>query len=240
MLLLTGWWAFAPVAAAGGAKPGGPPEGTHVSLSATVETSLPNDEVVVHFRVEATGKDVAALRARVNRASARVRERLAREKGVTLQTLGRRLEPVREYDSVRRRQVQVGWRLVQEGEATSRLLDAVPAWLDAIEKAGAHLSGLNYRVSGERRRRVMARLEVQAVRAFRERAAAMARALDAASYRIVRLSTGSAAPVPVFRKAAVMAMEAAAPPPALSPGQGRASVTVSGEIVVPARAFKAR
>ena len=236
MLLLTGWWAIAPVVAAGEARP----DGAHVSLSATVETTLPNDEAVAHFRVEATGEEAAPLRARVNRISARIRDRLAREKGVVLQTLGRRLEPVREYDSVHRRQIQTGWRMVQESEATSRRLDAVPAWLDAIEKAGAHLSGLSYRVSGERRRRAMARLEIQAVRAFRKRAAGMARALDAASYRIVRLSAGRAAPAPVFRKAAMMATMADAPQPALSPGRGRASVTVSGEIVVPAHDFEAR
>jgi len=226
-----------PVAGAGEAAPAG----ARVSLSATAETMLPNDEAVVHFRIEATGKDASALRARVNRMAANIHKRLARERGVTLETTARRLEPVREYDAIRRRQVRTGWRMVQEGRAVSRDLGAVPAWVDAIEKAGAHLSALGYRVSRAARRRALQRLEMEAVRAFRRKAAALAGALDARGFRIVRLNTRESMPAPVVRPMALMkAAERTAPPPALAPGQGRVSVTVSGEIELPPHDFRVK
>lgn len=216
--------------------------GARVSLTATAEAWLPNDEVAVHFRLEATGRDAAALRARVNRLAARVHKRLASERGVTLETLGRRLEPVREYDAARRRQVRTGWRMVQEERATSRDLDGVPGWLDAIEQAGAHLSGLSYRVSPAARRQAMRRLELDAERSFRRKAAALAAALDAPGFRLRRLNTREAMPVPVIRQAALMkaSVAEAAPPPSLAPGKGRVSVTVSGEIELPPHDFRVK
>ncbi len=214
------------------------PTGARISLSATAADELPNDEVVARFRIVAEGKRAARLRAQVNRVAAEVRRLLAREQGVVLETTGRRLEPVYDYDAARRKNTRTGWRMTQTGMITSRNLDAVAAWLEAIEEAGARLDDLHYRISREMREKAAHRLEIEAVRAFRDRAAAMARALDAADYRIVRLQTETQMPAPIMPRMAMMEARAAAP--ALSPGKGLVSVTVRGEIELPPRRFSAK
>ncbi|RMD64003.1 DUF541 domain-containing protein [Candidatus Parcubacteria bacterium] len=214
--------------------------GTLVSLSSTAETWVPNDEMIVHFRIEATGKDVTYLREKVNRISTNIHKRLAQEHGVTLETSDRRLEPVLEYDAPKRRQVRTGWRMVQEERISTSNLKSVPVWLDSIEQLGARLTGLNYRISPSARRQAEQRLELDAVRSFRRKAAALADALDAPSFRIRRLNTKERLPAPIFRQAAPMKASATeiASLPSLIPGKRRLSITVSGEIELPPHSFQ--
>ena len=51
------------------------PAGTRINISATAETELPNNEVVITFRVEQEGKNANEIRQYVNRVSARSEER---------------------------------------------------------------------------------------------------------------------------------------------------------------------
>jgi predicted secreted protein len=51
------------------------PSGTRIHLSAMVETHIPNDEVVINFRIEQKGKNAAAVRQYVNRVSDAVHQR---------------------------------------------------------------------------------------------------------------------------------------------------------------------
>ncbi|HXH64208.1 MAG TPA: SIMPL domain-containing protein [Mariprofundaceae bacterium] len=212
------------------------PKGTQVSLSATAEEMLPNDEVVVRFRIEAEGPKADALRQQVNRVSQAVDERLGREKDLVQQTTDRRIEPIWHYDSVSRRQVKDGWRLVQSEQVTSTRLDAVPDWLDGIERAGAHLDGLVFRTSRQTENAAQDRLRLQAVSEFRARAAVTAKALGASSFRILHLNTNSQMPGPVMPMMA-MARAGNAPEPALAAGESRLSVTVSGDILLPEKDY---
>ncbi len=212
--------------------------GTHVTLTAQADELLPNDEVAVYFRIEAQGAKADILRNKVNRISRVVGERLKREQGVTLSTLGRRMEPVWHYDSVAHRQVQDGWRLVQSVQAVSTELDAVPDWVDAIERAGAHLDSLHFQVSHHAMDIARERLRARAIAEFRGRAAASAKALDASSFRILNLNTASTMPQPRPMQAMALARVApAAAPPALEAGETRITVTVSGEILLPEKSY---
>ena len=212
--------------------------GAHVSLTAQADELLPNDEVVVRFRIEAQGAKAELLRDKVNRISRAVSERLRREKGVVQTTLGRIIQPVWHYDSVAHKQAQDGWRLVQSAQAVSTELDAVPEWVDAIERAGAHLDSLQFRVSRHTMNVARERLRARAISEFRRRAAATAKALDAFSFRILNLNTGTA--VPRLQPLQTMALAKAVPaavPPALEAGESRITVTVSGEILLPAKDY---
>jgi predicted secreted protein len=211
-------------------------KGTQVSLSAMAEQTLPNDEVVVRYRIEAEGPKADALRRQVNRISQAVSERLGREKDLVQTTTGRRMEPVWHYDNASRRQVRDGWRLVQDGQVTSTGLDAVPGWLDAIERAGAHLQGLSFRVSRKAENAARDRLRMQAISEFRARATVTARALGAASFRILRLNTNAMMPRPIQPMMA-MARAEKAPEPSLSAGQSRITVSVSGDILLPEKDY---
>jgi len=216
------------------------PKGTRISLSAVAETALPNDEVVVHFRVQAEGNKPAPLREQVNAISEKIKQRLEKENDVKLTTTSRRLEPLWEYNKLARKRERVGWRMLQTGLITSTRLDAVPEWLDDIEKTGAQLSGLQFRISSPTLHDARDALRLQAIRSFRSQARGIARGLDAKSFRIIRLQTSGQQPVyPVRRDMAAVAMKESRSEPALSAGESRLSVTVSGEIEVPFRDFPA-
>lgn len=211
-------------------------KGSVVSLSAQASQMLPNDEAVVRFRIEAEGTQADALSQRVNRISQAVSDRLGREKDVVLATTGRRLEPLWRDDKVSHRRVRNGWRLVQSGQAESHDLAAVAGWVDTIERAGAHLDGLRFQASAAALQAARDKLRMQAIACFRAKAAATAKALDATSFRILRLSTDSTGPAPM----PMMAMARGAPTPALAPGESLVKVTVRGEIQLPERDYPAK
>lgn len=210
------------------------PEGTRINLSASAEMLLPNDEVIVSFRVEKQGKDAEAVRSYVNKVSDAIEQRLKLEADVKLKTLSRSMQPVWQYPKNSSR-VRVGWQMTQSGEISTTDLKAVPKWLDAIESAGAHLSSLNFRVSDAISKQAMASLRQQAIANFRSKAAGMAKGLDGESFRIIRLNTSGQAPQPRIYRAemAMMAKAVDAAPPALSAGENKITVTVSGEIEIP-------
>lgn len=211
-------------------------KGTTVSLHASATRMLSNDEVVVRFRIEASGHDAAALRRKVNRISQAVRDRLGREKGVVLLTTGRRLEPIWRDDKLSHRRLRDGWHLVQTGQAKSRDIAAVAGWVDAIEHAGAHLDGLRFRVSVPTMQKAEDGLRQQAIARFRTEAASAAKALGASSFRILRLGEDIDRPGP----RPVMAMARAAASPALSAGESRVTVTVRGAILLPDKDYRVR
>jgi len=206
-----------------------------------------NDEVVITVRVEKEGKRAADVRQYVNRVSGSISRLLEKEqarakKAMSFKTISRSMQPVWHYPKQGKR-VRTGWKMVQTSEISSKRLGAVPEWLDAVEKVGAHLSRLAFRVSLPLRQRVQRELLTQAVAAFRNKAVVMATAMNAASYRIIRLDTASArAPAPrVYRgEMAMMAKSSGAPQPSLSAGENRISVAVSGEIELPFIDFSVR
>ena len=211
------------------------PGGTRINISATAEAELPNDEVVITFRVEQQGKNSDEIRKQVNNISKRIQQRLQKERGVKLKTTSRNMQPVWHHPKNQPR-VRTAWRMTQTEQVTSTNLDAVPAWLDAIENAGAHLSNLQFRVSRERARLTQASLQLEAIKTFRKKAAALAKGLDTSDFRIIRLNTSSHTPRPVmYRSEMAMMAKASAdtPAPSLSAGEGTIQVTITGEIETP-------
>jgi len=210
------------------------PAGTRINLNASAEMQLPNNEVVILFRIMKEGTDAKMVRQYVNRLSGAVHKRLKHESGVILKTVSRTMQPVWKYPKNRQR-VRTGWRMTQTGQVVSSKLDAVPKWLDAIETAGANLSSLQFRISRSTSKRAQTRLRLDAIAAFREKAAVIAKGLSAKSFRIIQLNTNSQAPRPVMYRAemAMMAKSADAAAPTLSAGEGKLRVSVNGTIQVP-------
>ncbi|MDX8406352.1 MAG: SIMPL domain-containing protein [Mariprofundus sp.] len=214
--------------------------GTRMNLSATADTLLANDEVVISFRVEKQGPDAAVLRQYVNRVSGVIERQLAKQKGLKLQTLNRTMQPVWKHPKEGPRQ-RTGWKVTQLSRISSTRLQAVPQWLNGIETAGAQLSGLSFRVSAEVEKKTRRLLSGQAIHLFRDRAAAIAKAMDAGSFRIIRLSTASQGAQPrVYRGEMMMMSAVKASPSSLSAGENRISVTVSGDIELPFIDFPVR
>jgi predicted secreted protein len=214
---------------------------TRINLSATSSITLPNDEAVISYRMEATGKNANALRKKVNSMSQRIHQQLKGEKNIKQTTLSRRMEMLWRYDKLKSRQVRDGWKLVQVEQLVSTNLDAVPNWVDNIEKAGAHLNNLNFRISDASMKATQHSLRLQAIQAFRHKAKTFANALDATSFHILNLQTSHRQPVYRMNRAmpemAMMSKSAGAPAPSLNAGEGKISVTISGNISLPFKSY---
>ena len=184
------------------------------------------------------GFDVDVLRKRVNRIAQSLQKRLQAEPGLTLKTTSRQMEPVWEYPKNAPRQ-RNGWRLVQSESAVSNDLSKVGDWVDSIEKAGAQMTNLEFRVSRQTRAAAEEDLRLQAIASFRLKAGSIAAGLDASSFRIVRLNTNSQSPrsQSYGRELAASSRLSDSPPPALSAGTGFLQVTVQGEIETPLQEY---
>jgi len=220
------------------------PKATHINVSATSSTILPNDEAVVIYRIEATGKNASTLRKKVNQISQHIQASLRGEKGIKQATLSRNMQMLWRYDNIKKRQVRNGWKLVQREQLRSKRIDAIASWVDDIEKAGAHLDNLNFRVSHEAMVKAQDALRLQAIKAFRQKANAFAKALDVKSYHIDNLRTTQGMP-PIYRRnrnveMAMMAKSADAPAPSLNAGEDKISVTVSGNLSLPYTSYPVR
>jgi len=218
-----------------------PEKTTQISLSATSSMTLPNDEAIVRYRMEATGTHANALRKKVNTMSQLIHQQLKGAKGVKQTTVSRRMEMLWRYDKIKSRQIRDGWKLVQQEQLISNNLAAVPDWVDNIEKAGAHLNGLSFRISDASMKAAQNSLRLQAIQIFRHKASNIAKALDATSFSIVRLQTGVQRPRPIRQDMPMMAMmkseSTGSPAPSLHAGEGKVSVTVSGNIALPFKVY---
>jgi predicted secreted protein len=213
--------------------------GSTISLTAQASIDVPNDEVVIHFRVEERGNQLDGLRRRVNQISAVIKKSLADEQGVKLETTSRRIDPIWQKDAYQRK--REAWLVVQSGTITSKKLDDVPKWLNIIEQTGAKLQNLSFHVSDDLRLKTQEILGVEAIQKFRSKAVSVAKALGAKSFEVIRLSTGGSIPTqPMFRQemAYMGKAMAAGSAPALSAGDSRLLVTVFGDIEVPRKRFK--
>ncbi|MFQ5345137.1 MAG: SIMPL domain-containing protein [Mariprofundus sp.] len=211
----------------------GQPTGTRIDLSATETVRIANDEVVISFRVEKEGESADDVRLYVNRVAGVIQQRLKKEPGVKLKTVGRNIQPVWKYPKHGQR-MRTGWRMIQSGQVISSKLDAVPKWLDGIEAAGARISSLQFRVGNTASQQAENRLRLKAIAAFRRQAMTIAKGLNAKHFRIIHLDTASHAPQPViYRSRAMMAKSADGVSPSLAAGGSRLDVTVNGTIQVP-------
>jgi len=215
-------------------------QGTLMSISVSEDALLSNNEVVVDYRLEAAGAPAAGLQDRVNTLAASVNTILDEQGVFRRQTTGRSLQMLNHYDKASGQQKRDGWRLVQSERLITMNLSAVPGLIDRIEKAGAHLDRLGFRVSAAASEAAMNNLRDKALKKFKARASDMAMTMDAPTYRILKLNTDAGRPVSPMMPRGVMALSSTEQAPALNAGQSRLSVTVSGEILLPEKVFPVR
>jgi len=211
---------------------------TLISLSATSSMTIANDEAVVRYCVEATGRNANTLRNKVNGMSQFIHKQLKGAKDIKQSTLSRRMEMLWRYDKLNSRKVRDGWKLVQIEQLISTNLDAVPEWVDSIEKAGAHLNNLSFRISDKSMQATQNSLHLQAIQAFRHKANSLAKALGAISFRVVQLQTSQQQPVYALRQPMAMISKSAASSTSnFNTGEGKVIVTVSGSIALPFKSY---
>jgi len=215
----------------------GQPTGTRINLSATVEQSIANDEMLVQYRIEEAGSSAKKLRQKVNRITAKLESRLKSEK-VKHKTTGRSLRPHWEKGVFNFQR----WNVSQSGQIVTSDLDSISDWLGDIEAMGVKLSQLNFRVSSGKMRMVQNELRLQALKKFRAKAVTLSKGVAAKNFRIIRIqSSGSSQPRYEARPMmAEMSMSRSVSAPVVAAGESKSTITVSGEIEVPFTDFPAR
>ena len=200
-----------------------------VSLSASATLSVPNDRVYAWLRAEVENADPARAAADVNARMARALARAKTVTGVEAATSG--------YSSyqITDRNQPARWRVAQtltlEGSDFAAMA-ALVAKLQADDLLV--LSGMNFAVSPEARRRAEDSLTQQAIKAWQVRAQNAATGFGFQTWRTgkVAIQTGDfARPTPMVRQG-VSAMAASAPPVTIEAGNTDVTVTVSGEAVL--------
>ena len=210
-------------AAAVAADPPAPPT---VELSAEAGGAAANDLAVAVLYAERSGTSAAAVAREVNRDIAAALE-LARAQGaVKVQSGNVSTWPVYGKDGQGR---ITAWRMRSELRLESTDTAAMSELVGKLQQSLA-LAHLTMEPAPETRRKAVADVTVDALRAFETRAQLIADTLGR-RYRIAHLAVGDHGlqPPPMPRmRAAVMAAEAAPAP--LEGGESRVSVHVSGRI----------
>ncbi|MEP7329665.1 MAG: SIMPL domain-containing protein [Betaproteobacteria bacterium] len=200
-----------------------------VSLNAAATASVPNDRVYAWLRAEVDNADPARAAAEVNTRIARALARAKAVTGVEAATSGYSSYQFTEKNQPTR------WRVVQTLTLEASDFTAMAALVTKLQADDALvLSGMNFAVSPEARRRAEDNLTQQAIKAWQLRAQNAANGFGFQSWRMgkVAIQTGDfARPTPMYRQS-MNAMAASAPPVTIEAGNTDITVTVSGDAVL--------
>ena len=215
---------------AAAADPAAPAAAPVVTVSAAASASVANDRMHAWLRAEAENADPVRAAADVN---ARMAKALARAKAVTgvdVATSGYSSYQVMEKNQPAR------WRVGQTLSVQGADFAATAALVTRLQADDQLLlTGMNFTVSAEARRRAEDALTQQAIRAWQARAQNAARGLGYDNWRAgkVTIQTGDQAPPrPMYRAAAAPMAAGALPPVSVEGGDTEVTVTVAGEAVL--------
>jgi predicted secreted protein len=201
--------------------------GPTLALDAQARASVANDEMVVTVAVERDGPQVGPLNeaviAQLNAAIAEAR---------AVQGVRARLGSVWTQPGVGREGRPQGWRVRGEVILESTRMDAL-AQLGGRLGERMQLSGVQFRLSAERRRTEEQRLVAEAARSFRERASEGARAFGFKGYELKEMTLrtgGGAGPRPMSMARGSADASAAAMPLPAEGGDSDVVVGVSGTV----------
>ncbi len=199
-----------------------------VTLSAAATTSVVNDRMHAWLRAEADHVDPARAAAEVNAKAAKALARAKAVPGIEVTTSGYSSYQVAEKGQPSR------WRVTQTLSLEGQDFAALATLLTRMQSDDLLvLSGMNFAVSADARRKAEDALTQQAIRAWQARAQNAAQGFGIPGWRTgkVMIQTGdSGRPQPMMRMAAGVA--AAAPPVSVEGGNTDITVTVIGEAVL--------
>lgn len=218
------------LAAGSAAQPAGSQESIfydQVSLSATAEREIDNDELVAVVYAQAQAQRQVEAADQVNADIRWALEQAESTRGIRAQTLQYNSFPV--YGDNRR---IIGWQARQSLRLESRDSDRLSELVGELQSRVA-VESISYQVSREAREAADDELIAEALATFNRRARLIADELDRPGYRIVRIdiNTGGGVPTPIaFRSAGAERLDAVATAPAFEAGTQTVSVSVFGTI----------
>ena len=209
-----------------------PPTMPVITLTATATASVPNDKMYAWLRAEYDNVDPARAAAEVNARMAKALARARGSKGIDAETSGYSSYQITEKGQPAR------WRVTQTVALEGADFAAMATLVSKLQAEDQLLlSGMNFAVSPEARRKAEDALTQQAIKAWHARAQNAANGFGISGWRPgrVTIQTGDfGRPQPMMRTAA--AGMAAAPPVSVEAGNTDVTVNVTGEAVLdPAR-----
>lgn len=210
-----------------------PPTMPVITLTAAATASVPNDKMYAWLRTEIDNVDPARAAAEVNARMGKALARARGSKGIDAETSGYSSYQITEKGQPAR------WRVTQTLALEGSDFAAMAALVSKLQgEDQLLLSGMNFAVSPEARRKAEDALTQQALKAWQVRAQNAANGFGISGWRPgrVTIQTGDfARPQPMYRAAAGVGM-AAAPPVSVEAGNTDVTVSVTGEAVLdPAR-----
>lgn len=199
--------------------------GTLVDISAEAAVAAANDLVRATLFAEASGSNPKSLSTRINGLMANALRASKSQGGVKAQSGGTRTYPVYGKNG----QIE-SWRMRSELTLESRDPQAISDLIGRLQE-NLGVSGIQFMPAPETRKSAEDEAIKAAISAFQERARLVASSLGQ-SYKIKQMSINSSGhfrPPVVFRKAAAMQNEAAAPMP-MESGESQVQVNISGQI----------
>jgi predicted secreted protein len=199
-----------------------------ITVTANATVSIPNDRMHAFLRTEVDNADAALAAAEVNRRIAQAIARAKAVAGVEVTTSGYSSYQVNEQNRPTR------WRVAQTITLEGNDFAALAGLATRMQADdGLVLSGLNFSVSTKARRAAEEALTQQAIKAWQQRAQAVATGFGATAWRTGRVTVQASddmRPQPMMRASAASAM---APPPVnVEGGNSDVTVTVSGEAIL--------
>lgn len=199
-----------------------------VAVTGAATATVPNDRMHAQLRAEA---EAPTATAGANEVNAKIAQALARAKsvqGVEARTAGYSTWQVNEKGKPAR------WRVVQTLALEGSDFGELATLITRLQEDGLLLSGMNFSVRTDTRRRTEDALTQQAIRSWQARVELAAASLGYGSWRPGRVSVSSGdvvgRPEPMLR--AQIAAAAPIAPVAVEGGTTDITITVSGDAVL--------
>ena len=208
---------------------------TTVSLVESAQREVQRDRLRIQLRLEQTGADPTRVQNEINRRMAAALEKARAAAGdgrqLRVESGGYWIHQERPQEAAAR------WRGAQllslVGTDTATLLPLAAQ----LQQDGLLMSGMNWELSSEARRRLEDELTTEAIERLRARSRFVATAMDAQIVRFDRLAIGTTTDRPSFMQRGPGPMAAGAAPAAVAaePGLETVQIGVQAEILVKQR-----
>ena len=220
------------------------PDGhTALNISATERVEVEQDLLVASLRIEEEGKDSKSVQRTINEAMASATALVKRYPSLKVETGNYYVNPdyryIRDKNGNNNKRVLDKWRGSQTLTIKSVVADDVLNVTGKIQDMGFAMNGLNYRLSTDKYEQTRDGLMEETVKALKERAMRVARALGKSDVDFVEINVdaNSYAPRPVYARAAkmemqAMAMDAGMPTPSAQAGDTNVSMTINARAVI--------
>lgn len=202
-----------------------------IDFSTEVAREISNDQMNATLSVELSDKDAGKLAQQVTLTLNDAMKKAAAYPAVKATTGGQNTWPV--YGSTLTSSSKLeSWRTRAEIRLESKDFKAASELIAKLQEK-MQLSGINFSVSADTRKKVEDSLTGEAIAAFKNRAEAVRNAWSAKGYRLVQMNLGSAggpAPYMMYAARAKAADAEGAPAQDMAGGETRLVVNVNGTI----------